>query len=149
MAIVGPWLSTTNTRKRKETITKAQQEQFERDWRERNVRLRQMGLPRETLEQFMEWVRGKGKKTKSNKDIRLSNTPTTAAVAAVRNKETRPSTVQSKSSEGGAWSMAATAKKQSPVYTGTKVLGIATMHKSNPVPVFSDDEAKDISKMRR
>ena len=35
------------------------------------------------------------------------------------------------------------------VYTGTKVLGIATMHKSNAVPVFSDEEAVEISKMRR
>jgi hypothetical protein len=35
------------------------------------------------------------------------------------------------------------------VYTGTKVKGIATMHKSNAVPVFSDEEAVDISKMRR
>ena len=35
------------------------------------------------------------------------------------------------------------------VYTGTKVKGIATMHKSNAVPVFSDQEAIDISNMRR
>ena len=35
------------------------------------------------------------------------------------------------------------------VYTGDKVKGIATMHKSNAVPVFSDEEAVDISKMRR
>lgn len=35
------------------------------------------------------------------------------------------------------------------VYTGTKVKGIATMHKSNAVPVFSDEEAIDISRMRR
>jgi hypothetical protein len=35
------------------------------------------------------------------------------------------------------------------VYTGTKVKGIATMHKSNAVPVFSDEEAQDISRMRR
>jgi hypothetical protein len=35
------------------------------------------------------------------------------------------------------------------VYTGTKVKGIATMHKSNAVPVFSDEEAVDIAKMRR
>ena len=39
--------------------------------------------------------------------------------------------------------------KPSPVYTGTKVKGIATMHKSNAVPVFSDEQAVDISKMRR
>ena len=35
------------------------------------------------------------------------------------------------------------------VYTGTKVLGIATMHKSNAVPVFAAEEAVEISKMRR
>jgi hypothetical protein len=35
------------------------------------------------------------------------------------------------------------------VYTGTKVKGIGTMHKSNAVPIFSDEEAVDISKMRR
>ena len=35
------------------------------------------------------------------------------------------------------------------VYTGTKILGIGTMHKSNAVPIFSDDEAKEISRMRR
>jgi hypothetical protein len=35
------------------------------------------------------------------------------------------------------------------VYTGTKIKGIGTMHKSNAVPIFSDDEAKDIAKMRR
>lgn len=35
------------------------------------------------------------------------------------------------------------------VYTGTKVLGIATMHKSNAVPVFAAEEAIEISKMRR
>lgn len=40
-------------------------------------------------------------------------------------------------------------KKASPQYTGTKMLGLGTMHKSNTVPVFSEEEAKDISKMRR
>jgi hypothetical protein len=34
-------------------------------------------------------------------------------------------------------------------YTGEKMLGIATMHKSNAVPVFTDNEAKEISSMRR
>jgi len=36
-----------------------------------------------------------------------------------------------------------------PQYTGTKVLGIGTMHKSNAVPIFSDEEAIAISTMRR
>lgn len=34
-------------------------------------------------------------------------------------------------------------------YTGTKLIGIATMHKSNLVPVFSQEAAEEISKMRR
>jgi len=34
-------------------------------------------------------------------------------------------------------------------YTGNKIVGIGTMHMSNAVPIFSDQEAKDISSMRR
>ena len=40
-------------------------------------------------------------------------------------------------------------KKQSPVYTGDKVKGIGTLHKSNAVPIFSDEEAVAIATMRR
>ena len=39
--------------------------------------------------------------------------------------------------------------KESPQYTGTRLKGIGVMHKSNLVPIFSDDEAKEISRMRR
>lgn len=35
------------------------------------------------------------------------------------------------------------------VYTGNNMLGVATMHKSNSVPVFSQDDAIDIAHMRR
>jgi hypothetical protein len=41
------------------------------------------------------------------------------------------------------------AKKFGNSYTGDKIKGIGTMHKSNAVPVFSDNEAKEISSMRR
>mgnify|MGYP006883080723 FL=1 len=34
-------------------------------------------------------------------------------------------------------------------YTGTLVKGIATMHKSNAVPVINQEEATDIANMRR
>jgi viroplasmin and RNaseH domain-containing protein len=40
-------------------------------------------------------------------------------------------------------------KAEVKVYTGTKMIGIGTMHKSNSVPIFTDDEAKAISSMRR
>lgn len=34
-------------------------------------------------------------------------------------------------------------------YTGNKMMGIATLHKSNAVPVFSQEDAVEISRMRR
>lgn len=40
-------------------------------------------------------------------------------------------------------------KKQQHQYTGTKMIGIGTLHKSNAVPIFSEDDAKDQAKMRR
>ena len=39
--------------------------------------------------------------------------------------------------------------KDIPRYTGTKIIGIGTMHKSNAVPIFSDEQAVEISTMRR
>ena len=42
------------------------------------------------------------------------------------------------------------AKREPQVYNGErKLLGIATLHKSNMVPVFSKDDAEEIAKMRR
>jgi hypothetical protein len=35
------------------------------------------------------------------------------------------------------------------VYTGDKMKGIGTLHKSNAVPIFTDEEAKDQARMRR
>lgn len=35
------------------------------------------------------------------------------------------------------------------VYTGTKMLGIGTLHKSNAVPIFCSEDAKDQANMRR
>lgn len=40
-------------------------------------------------------------------------------------------------------------KKFGNSYTGEKIKGIGTMHKSNAVPIFTDNEAKDIASMRR
>lgn len=34
-------------------------------------------------------------------------------------------------------------------YTGTKMIGVGVLHKSNAVPVFSNEEAVDMARMRR
>jgi len=39
--------------------------------------------------------------------------------------------------------------KPAPKYTGSKMLGVGQLHKSNAVPVFCDQDAIDIARMRR
>ena len=41
------------------------------------------------------------------------------------------------------------AKKEEKVYTGTEIIGIAQMHKSNAVPIRSKKSAEEVAKMRR
>ncbi len=150
MHLEGPWLSTTRTKARGEKTTKAQREELERDWRSRNVRLKEMGLQKESFEQFLEWIYGRGKAVAQQKSGREKT-----AVAAAKTREdlaSSDSTITqnpTKAKSLGLWITGPCSSKPSPVYTGTKVKGIGTMHKSNAVPIFSDDEAKDISSMRR
>lgn len=40
-------------------------------------------------------------------------------------------------------------KRESPVYTGDKMIGIGQMHKSNAVPIFAAEDAEAIARMRR
>ena len=40
-------------------------------------------------------------------------------------------------------------KSKNTSYTGGNMVGIGTLHKSNAIPIFSDDDAKVLSKMRR
>ena len=42
-----------------------------------------------------------------------------------------------------------TAVPEKKTYTGTLVKGIATMHKSNAVPIIDQEQATDIANMRR
>jgi len=154
-------LTTTSTRKRKTKITKSQQADLERGWRDRNVRLKEMHLPKETFEQYLEWVYGKGTKTKTKRKYKTECSSTTAAGSPktksaehgvaihamdIETSCTKENLSVSKLSH---WVTGACATKPSPTYTGTNVVGIATMHKSNMVPIFSSDEAKDVASMRR
>ena len=41
------------------------------------------------------------------------------------------------------------AKKEEKVYTGTEIMGIAQMHKSNAVPIRNKKSAEEVAKMRR
>jgi len=179
MHLCGPALTTTSYKKRKVKVTKSQQEELERGWRDRNQRLKEMKLPKETYEQYLEWVYGKGKKEKGQKNpgkkitkafaiktfetkqsagptsgiTRAGSNNTDPNIRAIaqngQNSSIAPSLAANVPSHGRVWVTGACSTKPSPTYTGTKIIGIGTMHKSNMVPIFSDEEAVDIARMRR
>ena len=49
----------------------------------------------------------------------------------------------------GEWITGSVSSKPNQQYTGDKILGIGTLHKSNAIPVFTDEEAKSLASMRR
>ena len=168
MHLCGPGLTTTSYKKRKVKITKARQTELESNWRDRNQRLKQMGLPKETFEQFMEWVYGKGKKTKTQA-INNPACKTTSSSVSPKIQQVSSNTGCKNNNEGKDvgkhpssgvtssiqvsslqdWITGPVSSKPPPTYTGHKVVGIAQMAKSNAVPVFNQDEIIDIARMRR
>jgi hypothetical protein len=157
MHLIGPYLSTTSTKKKKEKITKRKQEEFERGWKERNVRLKEMHLPKETFEQYMDWIHGKISKTEAYTQSKTTTPfiPETkegprSGLVSSKEKTSLPNISKEPAGKNGKiWVKGPTSSKPSPVYTGSKMIGIAQMHKSNSIPVFNHEEIVDISKMRR
>ncbi len=133
----GPWLSTTYTKERKQKMTKYQQEQHEQLWRDRNDRLKAMGLPKQTFEQYLKWAFGRGE-VAPRKPTGGTYTPPKVVRRETTHYPSIPDTVTG-----------AITVKKTPEYTGDKMIGISTLHKSNAVPVFTQEEAIDIAKMRR
>jgi len=144
MHLVGPYMTTTNYKKKKQKPrTKAQQAAFEQQHREYNKSMKRMGCHSQmmSLEDYDLYVRGQYKpKRKEEKEFK----PYAPTEPYVRNPKTYPSLQTSNTIPG------ACAKRENPKYTGDLIVGIATMHKSNAVPVMRDTEqAKEIANMRR
>lgn len=143
----------TPRRKKPGRVTKVQQEEFNRNWLQRNKDLKAVGIPTDTFEQYMEWLHGKGKEKSKAAKRKEFYTPTNAQVRPDLEKcisSTPKGTADAeKKKEQFARLSGPCSSKPSMVYTGTKMVGIAVMHKSNAVPVFSSDEAVEISNMRR
>jgi hypothetical protein len=97
-------------------------------------------------ESWKELLKRQGAEQEERKRARGLSAPSLSSSYNLKIPEGRNTTAHIKSVDTG---LGNAVLKPSPVYTGTKVKGIATMHKSNAVPVFSDEEAVDISKMRR
>ena len=68
----------------------------------------------------------------------------------VVNKQSQPATKKVKTQQPVLWKDAGAKRQKPQTYSGKKkLIGIAMMHKSNLVPVFSEEDAKEISAMRR
>jgi len=131
-------LTTISTRKRKVKLTKTKLAQYELDWRKHNKWAKQHGmhdLRYNSLDEYINYCLGKVKPKSEFK-------PYTPTDSFRREVPKYPSF--SSSSGGGSGT-----KKESPVYTGTLVKGIATMHKSNAVPIINQQQATEISRMAK
>ena len=131
MHLEGPWLSTTGKRKGKKKFASAEHARKARELDESWKALQK------------KWAVEADDKKRSRA---LSAPALNTSGYSLKIPEGRNTTAHLKSVDTG---LANAALKESPKYTGTKVKGIGTMHKSNAVPIFSDEEAQDIAKMRR
>jgi len=140
---------------KRRTISKAQQEEFQRGWRDRNKRLKEINLPRETFEQYMEWLYGRGKKAKRERSIERQITktlPVHTDAPYSSNEICEPNkSAKQHTSAKGKWSSGVPSSEAKPpkIYTGSKIIGIAVLHKSCLQPIFSQEEAINVAKMRR
>jgi len=127
MHLEGPWLSTTGKRKGKQKFASAdakrKSEQLDKEWQELQKR---WGVEAD----------------ERKRQHAMEAEPLSYSLSVPAGRSTAH--IKSLGQDSGVATLA-----QPKVYTGTKVKGIATMHKSNAVPVFSDEQAIDISKMRR
>ena len=123
MHLEGPWLSTTGKKKGKKKFASAEH-------------------ARKAREQAESW-QAMLKKYEPKKKIAVSKVPTRNILETPGYRRETPYIASLPFTAGPC------TKPEQKVYTGTKVKGIGTMHKSNAVPIFSDEEAIEISRMRR
>lgn len=142
MHLVGPYLTTTNYRKRRDKVTQAKLKQWEEWYKDSCKQNKRLGLPRISFDEFVDNLHGRVKREKP-KFIPLETRVDPIMERIRQHKEMYPSVGISQAGPN------ACAKKESMRYTGTLIKGIATMHKSNAVPVIDDEQAKEISRMRR
>ena len=127
MHLEGPWLSLTGKKKGK-------------------VKFRNAEEARRARELAAEWEQNQARwKSMSTAPKAKKVEPRTTNSSGFRSQpqdSDRPRSLNE-------WVTGAVKTRETPKYTGTKILGIGTMHKSNAVPIFSDEEAVEISRMRR
>jgi hypothetical protein len=130
MHLLGPAFSTISTKKRKSkgvTINA----KYAKEFREHNKLMRKIGCKEKTLNEYITYRQGNYKPA-------LRGTPMPKYEVS-NHREKYPS------GDGIGTNYA----RKEKVYTGTLITGIATMHKSNAVPIINKEQAIDIANMRR
>lgn len=130
MHLLGPAFTTISTRKRKSKGTTVNAK-FAKEFSDYNKRMKKLGAKTKTLEEYIAYRKGKSKT-----ELRGTPMPT---YKRDDHREKYPS------GDG----VGVTFARKENVYTGTLVTGIATMHKSNAVPVINQKQAEEIARMRR
>lgn len=132
MHLEGPWLSTTGKKrgpkKWASAEAKRKSEQCQEAWQRTLDHLDKLSP------KFSREVKALKPALKKSLDSWVPKTPPGRETERIASQDT-------------GWVACTTPSNQE--YTGTKVKGIGTMHKSNAVPIFSDEEAVEISTMRR
>ncbi len=129
MHLEGPWLSTTGKKKGKKKFASAEHAR----------------KARELADSWQDLLNRHNIKVEKKKKSRALSLPTyVAEKSEPYRRDTGP-----KIPSLDPTNMAPCLKTPDKIYTGTMIKGIGTMHKSNAVPIFSDEEAIDIAKMRR
>ena len=129
MHLEGPWLSTTGKKKGKQKFRNAEQAR----------------KARELEESWKDLQKKWGIEAEQKKRKRALEAPVMLPTQHEPYRRDTGPKIPSKNP----MDMAPCTKKDSPVYTGTAIKGIGTMHKSNAVPIFSDEDAVAIATMRR
>lgn len=139
MHLMGHAYSTTRHRKLKPKFTKTNLARWSQEMTQYNKRARQRGEHTLTLDQYIDYVHGKGlpPKPKAFEPLQRSGPVRRDEGVVYRSASDRVTPTS-------------TALPERKEYTGDLIAGIATLHKSNAVPVMKGtDEAKDIARMRR
>ena len=130
MQLMSHAYTTTSTKKRKNKPVTINAK-YAAEFREHNKFMRRIGCKEKSLDEYMTYRQGNYKPA-------LKGTPMPKYKIS-NHREKYPS------GDGIGTNYA----RKEKVYTGTLVTGIATMHKSNAVPVINQQQAEEIARMRR
>ena len=139
-------LSTLRTSKpKKSKLTKTQLKKYQAELRDYNKRMKQAHQHDlcMDIDEYVAWVHGE---TERKKPAQYQTAHEVKTFQWQAKGYRRGDTSHIPSGNMGTGNAPAQPKKE---YTGDLITGIATMHKSNAVPVINQEEAESIAKMRR